>query len=236
MTAAFPLPIIEVSKQTGCMSYGPPKTQDLYHQLYLLCDYRCNLYILFKRLIPMLMPFIMALAIAAALDPAVSFLGSRIKGGQKCAAAAVLLLFYGCLFSLAAVSGNWLFSCIQEQGRKLPALYSEVVEPGLSRFFTLLEASFPGHSIHISSLGTSLEHAMENAAGALSSSLIGYGASVLVGFPSFWWISCCGDCVFLPYRKLPADRCIPHAPDSGKTAGHTHGCMCQHTGCDRASG
>ena len=35
-------------------------------------------YILFKRLIPMLMPFIMALAIAAALDPAVSFLGSRI--------------------------------------------------------------------------------------------------------------------------------------------------------------
>ena len=31
-------------------------------------------YILFKRLIPMLMPFIMALAIAAALDPAVSIL------------------------------------------------------------------------------------------------------------------------------------------------------------------
>ena len=141
-------------------------------------------YILFKRLIPMLMPFIMALAIAAALDPAVSYLGSRMKGGYRCTAAAVLLLFYGCLFSLAAVSGNWLFSCIQEQGRKLPALYGEVMEPGLSRFFTLLEASFPGHSIHISSLGTSLEHAMENAAGALSSSLISYGASVLVGFPS----------------------------------------------------
>lgn len=91
-------------------------------------------YILFKRLIPMLMPFIMALAIAAALDPAVSYLGSRMKGGYRCAAAAVLLLFYGCLFSLAAVSGNWLFSCIQEQGRKLPALYGEVMEPGLSRF------------------------------------------------------------------------------------------------------
>ena len=49
-------------------------------------------YILFKRLIPMLMPFIMALAIAAALDPAVSYLGSRMKGGYRCAAAAVLLL------------------------------------------------------------------------------------------------------------------------------------------------
>ena len=54
-------------------------------------------YILFKRLIPMLMPFIMALAIAAALDPAVSYLGSRMKGGYRCAAAAVLLLFYGCM-------------------------------------------------------------------------------------------------------------------------------------------
>lgn len=40
-------------------------------------------YILFKRLIPMLMPFIMALAIAAALDPAVSYLGSRMKGGYR---------------------------------------------------------------------------------------------------------------------------------------------------------
>ena len=59
-------------------------------------------YILFKRLIPMLMPFIMALAIAAALDPAVSYLGSRMKGGYRCAAAAVLLLFYGCLFSPAS--------------------------------------------------------------------------------------------------------------------------------------
>lgn len=60
-------------------------------------------YILFKRLIPMLMPFIMALAIAAALDPAVSYLGSRMKGGYRCAAAAVLLLFM-------AVSSVWPLS------------------------------------------------------------------------------------------------------------------------------
>ena len=141
-------------------------------------------YILFKRLIPMLMPFIAALAIAAMLDPAVSLLEARMGRGKEQAAVVVLLVFYGCILGIIALAGSQAVTMIQEQGKKLPAFYSEVVEPGLSRFFSLLENSYPGHSSHISSLGSSLEHAMENAAGALFSSLIGWGASVIVGFPT----------------------------------------------------
>lgn len=141
-------------------------------------------YIFFKKLVPMLMPFITALIIAALLDPAVSFLERRMKGRRNQAAVAALLLFYGCIISFMAVAGSRAVSLVQEQGGKLPAFYSQVVEPGLSRFFYLLETSFPGHRIHISSLGSSLERAMENAAGALSSSLFSWGASVLVGFPT----------------------------------------------------
>ena len=46
-------------------------------------------YILFKRLIPMLMPFIAALAIAAMLDPAVSLLEARMGRGKEQAAGVV---------------------------------------------------------------------------------------------------------------------------------------------------
>lgn len=141
-------------------------------------------YVLFKQLIPMLMPFIAALAIAALLDPAVDLLENHMKGGRGQAAAVVLLLFYGCILGILAFSGNRIYACVQEHGKKLPVFYSEVMEPGLSRFFTLLENSFPGHSIHISSLGTSLEHAMANMADTLSSGLIGWGTTVIVGFPS----------------------------------------------------
>lgn len=141
-------------------------------------------YILFKKLVPMLMPFIAAMAVAAALDPAVTFLDSHMKGGRGRAAAMVLLAFYGCLVVFLIFSGSRVITLVQEQIGKLPAFYSEVVEPGLSRFFHLLESSFPGHSIRISSLGSSLERAAQDVAAGLSSSFFGWGASVLVGFPT----------------------------------------------------
>lgn len=141
-------------------------------------------YIVLKRLVPMLMPFIAALAIAALLDPAVTALEQHMNGRRDRAAAAVLLLFYGSFLGIMIFLGNRIFTCIQEHGEKLPVFYNEVIAPWLSRFFTLLESSFPGHSIHISSLGSSLDHAMESAAKALSSGLIGWGASVIVGVPS----------------------------------------------------
>ena len=58
-------------------------------------------------------------------------------------------------------------------GKKLPGIYSQTIEPGLSHFFSLLENSFPGHSIHISALGQSLERFMENASVGISSGLLG---------------------------------------------------------------
>lgn len=141
-------------------------------------------YIVFKKLVPMLMPFITALAIAALLDPAVSSLSGHIKGGKSRAAVIVLLTFYGCIISIAVFSGSQILSFFQEQAKKLPGFYSQALEPGLSHFFSLLENSFPGHSIHISALGQSLEHFMENAAVTLSSAFLGWGASMIGGFPS----------------------------------------------------
>ena len=125
-------------------------------------------YIGLKKLLPILIPFMAAMAIAAVLEPAVSLLDRHMKGGKGAAAAVVLLVFYGSILTIMCVSG----------------IYSQTIEPGLSHFFSLLENSFPGHSIHISALGQSLERFMENASVGISSGLLGWGASAISGIPA----------------------------------------------------
>ena len=121
-------------------------------------------YIGLKKLLPILIPFMAAMAIAAVLEPAVSLLDRHMKGGKGAAAAVVLLVFYGSILTIMCVSGSQILSSIQEQA--------------------LLENSFPGHSIHISALGQSLERFMENASVGISSGLLGWGASAISGIPA----------------------------------------------------
>lgn len=143
-------------------------------------------YIGLKKLLPILIPFMAAMAIAALLEPAVSLLDRHMKGGKGVAAAVVLLVFYGSILTIMCVSGSHVLSSIQEQAKKLPGIYSQTIEPGLSHFFSLLENSFPGHSIHISALGQSLEHFMKNVSMGISSALLGWGASAISGIPSLF--------------------------------------------------
>ena len=181
-------------------------------------------YIMLKKLVPILMPFIAALAIAAVLEPVVSSLSRRIGGSRKKAAVIVLLTFYGCIVAIAAVSGSQILSFLQEQAKNLPGFYSQALEPGLTRFFAMLEHSFPVHSIHISALGQNLEHFMENAALTLSSAVLGWGASFIGSLPSlfldlfitviasFFFIGRYREAAAFLLRYLPEDkRCLIQA-------------------------
>ena len=63
-------------------------------------------YIGLKKLLPILIPFMAAMAIAAMLEPAVSLLDRHMKGGKGAAAAVVLLVFYGSILTIMCVSGS----------------------------------------------------------------------------------------------------------------------------------
>lgn len=142
-------------------------------------------YLFLTHLIPMLAPFLAALAIAAFLEPWVDFLSHHIKGGRTLAAPLSLLSFYGCICGFLFLSGGQLLSLIQEQGKKLPHLYSQMLEPGLTRFFLLAEQSFPGRSLIISSFSQSLTGFIEHGITALSGHLLNWAASLMAAFPSF---------------------------------------------------
>lgn len=78
-------------------------------------------YIGLKKLLPILIPFMAAMAIAALLEPAVSLLDRHMKGGKGVAAAVVLLVFYGSILTIMCVSGSHVLSSIQEQAKNCPA-------------------------------------------------------------------------------------------------------------------
>lgn len=78
-------------------------------------------YIGLKKLLPILIPFMAAMAIAAMLEPAVSLLDRHMKGGKGAAAAVVLLVFYGSILTIMCVSGSQILSSIQEQAKSCPA-------------------------------------------------------------------------------------------------------------------
>ena len=166
-------------------------------------------YILFKRLIPMLMPFIMALAIAAALDPAVSYLGSRMKGGYRCAAAAVLLLFYGCLRELAVFlhpGTGQEASCFIRRShgtRAVPVFHTSGSQLPWSQHPYLLAWNQSGAC-----------HGKCSRRPFFQPDQLWRLRPCWIPIP-FGGYPGCRNRIVLPYRKLPPDRFIPHAPDSG---------------------
>lgn len=174
-------------------------------------------YILLKILLPMLAPFITAFVIAAVLNPPVSMMEERM-GGRNKPAAIVLFLFYACIAGTAALFGSRLLFSAQEQAKKLPGFYSQVVEPGLVQFLAFTEKLFPVHGTVISALGQNLVYFMESAVGTMSSGALSWGASLLSSLPSvllnlliaviasFFLTSDYRDTVSFVLRQFPEDK------------------------------
>lgn len=170
-----------------------------------------------KILLPILTPFITAFVIAAVLNPSVSIM-EKCMGDRNKPAALVLFLFYGCISGVAALFGSRLLFSAQEQAKKLPGFYIQVVEPGLNQFLIFIEEYLPVHGTLISDLGQSLEHFMESAVGSMSSGMLSWGASLLSSFPalllnlliaiiaSFFLTSDYRETVSFILRQFPEDK------------------------------
>ena len=126
LTAVSPEPIMELSKQQDTyMDIQKRRTFIISFIYFGIIGVLC--YIGLKKLLPILIPFMAAMAIAAMLEPAVSLLDRHMKGGKGAAAAVVLLVFYGSILTIMCVSGSQILSSIQEQAKKLPVIYSQTI-------------------------------------------------------------------------------------------------------------
>ena len=137
-----------------------------------------------KQFVPMFFPFILGLAVAAVLSPLIGKLCKKTGGKRALVSILVLLVFYGLLVLAVLFSASHVVTFIQNLAGKLPQFYVEVIEPELGILFERIVISFPEYQDWVSQMSTSLENALQSGIMTVSGTLIGWGASWIVGFPA----------------------------------------------------
>lgn len=137
-----------------------------------------------KKFVPMFLPFLLGLGIAAVLSPLVRRLTEQFGGKRATISIVSLLIFYGFLIGILAFSSSNILGFLQNLAGKLPQFYGQVVEPQLQLLFKKLTASFPEYQDKIFPMWASIENTLQNGIMRISTTLIGWGASWIVGFPA----------------------------------------------------
>ncbi len=92
-------------------------------------------FVVFKYLLPLIMPFFMAFLFSALLRPVVKFLNRKIRIRYNIAAALSVIVFYLIIgFALIAI-GARVISGVSGLVSALPALYDSTIEPALQKLF-----------------------------------------------------------------------------------------------------
>lgn len=136
-----------------------------------------------KKFVPMFLPFLLGLLLAAILTPLVTIITNKSKIKHTYTAILVLLAFYGILIGVIAFFGSNIFEFLYGMAGKLPQYYGEVVAPQIQLLFEKIANSFPGIQDEIVPIWASVENTLQSEIMKVSTTLIGWGASWIVGFP-----------------------------------------------------
>lgn len=136
-----------------------------------------------KKFVPMFLPFLLGLLLAAILSPLAKLIANKCKIKQSYISILVLLCFYGMLTAVIAFSGSNIFEFLYGLAGKLPEYYAEVVAPQIQLLFEEIANGFPELQDEIVPIWTNIESTLQNEIMKVSTTLIGWGASWIVGFP-----------------------------------------------------
>lgn len=147
------------------------------------------IYLVFKHLIHLLMPFFLALIFAMVMRPVVRLLVKRCRFRQGFAAVLVTLLFFLTIGSLLILLMFELINGIGNVFSMLPALYRDTIEPGLQDIFVYLEEVADRFDLDVLETLESAVPEILSAAGSAVSSLSGtvvsWVSSLVTKLPGF---------------------------------------------------
>ena len=96
-----------------------------------------------KYFLPVLMPFIIGMIVAASLRKSIDFISKKTKIKRSVVSIFILLIFYGLIVLLAILVGAKIISFIIELFSKLPALYTQTLEPAFTKLADNFLTQFP---------------------------------------------------------------------------------------------
>ena len=146
-------------------------------------------YLVFKYLLHLVMPFFIALLFAMLMRPFVRLLSNRLHFPKGLAGVVSTVLFYCVIGSLIVLLSLRIISRIGDLFTLLPALYEDTLEPGLIDLFNRIEALAAQYNLDIEetlqSVGPQILSAAGNAVSSISGRVVSWVTSLATKIPGF---------------------------------------------------
>lgn len=136
--------------------------------------------IIAKYLIPLLLPFVLALVVAGLLQKPIRFLDRHLPVKKRLCGLIAAVLFFVCLVTLSYLGGGGIISGIERIMVNLPQFYNNTVEPMVSGIFNSLETLKWGN-IHMADVLTDLENQIMEALAGIATSVSGKAVALISG-------------------------------------------------------
>ena len=147
------------------------------------------IFLVFRYLIHLVMPFFLALIFAMITRPVVRFLVGKLKFRKGFAAVVVTILFFAIIGTLLVFLVIKIIGGIGDVFAMLPALYRDTLEPSLQELFAQLEDFVGRFNLDVletlEAIGPQLLSALGNTVTNISGSAVSWVSSLVTKVPSF---------------------------------------------------
>ncbi len=135
-------------------------------------------YISIKYFLPLLMPFVIGLIVAAFLRPTIDLVSDKLHLRRPFVSIIILLVFYSFIAFLATLVSAKVFSFLQDLVYQVPKLYKDFIEPALNTTAGDLLRRFPDIEFYLEDIFDSINNSIFSFLTTASSTVLG----VITGF------------------------------------------------------
>lgn len=100
-------------------------------------------YVVIKYILPLLMPFLIGLAIAVIFRRIIDFLEKKLRIKRVVVSILILIIFYGILILILFLVSARVFTFLEDLFGQLPDLYRNTIEPAIKKIANNLMEKFP---------------------------------------------------------------------------------------------
>lgn len=130
-------------------------------------------YISIKYFLPLLMPFVIGLVVAALLRPLIDLISNKLHLKRSVISIVILLVFYSFIAFLATLVSTRVFLFLQNLFYHLPKLYKDSIEPALNQGTDELLNRFPDIEYYLEDIFNSINDSIFSFLTKASSTVVG---------------------------------------------------------------
>lgn len=141
-------------------------------------------YVAIKYLLPLLMPFVIGVIIAAIFRPLIDFIKKKTHIKRAFVSIIILILFYGLIGLIISMIGVRVFVFLKDLLNSLPSLYNNFILPAVEKVMNNLVNQFPDIETYVDDFIENIDTSAFNYLTNVSSAALGRITSLAGQVPS----------------------------------------------------